>query len=138
MKCWRISPRLSWLRTRLDVTFHWPVPGAGQVYASQPQLRSRMKNRRSCFLECALAVLLGIIPRLEVKAQTPPLNGVWVYTLVNGSQLTEDCPLCDHVTAPVPMRGTFQLRFLGQGPFFANYTVENISFTAGQTGGRSY
>jgi len=82
--------------------------------------------------------LLGVAWRAELKAQTPPLNTVWVYTLVGGSQLTDDCPICDHVTVPVPMRGTFQLRFLGQGPLFDNYAVENVSFAAGETTGRAY
>ena len=36
------------------------------------------------------------------------------------------------------MQGAFQLRFLGQGPLFANYAVENLTFTAGQIGGRTY
>src|SRR5215510_3427858 len=79
----------------------------------------RMNSNR-WFLKCALAVLLVLGLSTPIPAQTPPLNGVWVYTLVNGSQLTEDCPVCDRITLPVPMRGTFQLRFLGEGPFFAN------------------
>lgn len=85
-----------------------------------------------------LGLLLGIAPLAAVKGQTPPGNTIWVYTLVNGSQLTEDCPVCDHVTAPIPMRGTFQLRALGQGPLFSNYAVENIAFQTEQTGGRRY
>src|SRR5579872_5029051 len=83
-------------------------------------------------------VLLGFWWPGFADAQNPPLNGVWSYTLVNGSQLTDDCPICDRVTVPVPMHGTFQLRFLAQGPLFANYSIENLSFTAGQTGGRTY
>jgi len=96
-----------------------------------------MKSNR-WFLTCASAVLIVVGFSSRTHSQTPPLNGVWVYTLVNGSQLTEDCPICDRITLPVPMRGTFQLRFLGEGPFFANYAVENISFTAGLPGGQSY
>src|SRR5437879_1802793 len=95
-------------------------------------------KRKQAFLECALTALFALLFGNSIQGLTPPLNGVWVYTLVNGSQLTEDCPICDHVTIPVPMRGTFQLRFLGEGPLFANYAVENVSFTAGFPGGRNY
>ena len=97
-----------------------------------------MKKPCSWFLKSSLAVVLSITCVSSGGAQNPPLNGVWFYTLVNGSQLTDDCPICDRVTVPVPMQGTFQLRFLGQGPLFANYSVENLVFTAGQPGGRAY
>src|ERR1035437_3870318 len=62
----------------------------------------------------------------------------WVYTLVDGSQLLDDCPICDRLSAPVPMWGTFQLRLLVQGPMFSSNAVENISFHAGRPGGTTY
>ena len=97
-----------------------------------------MKRLRDRFSKLCLAVLVGIVWVPFLPAQTPGPNGVWVYTLVDGSQLTDDCPVCDRVSLPVPMQGAFQLRFLGQGPLFANYAVENLTFTAGQIGGRTY
>jgi hypothetical protein len=62
----------------------------------------------------------------------------WVYALTEGSQLRADCPICDPVTAPVPMRGTFELSLNSQNPLFTEYAVENIAFTAGLTNGPTY
>ncbi len=62
----------------------------------------------------------------------------WVYTLIDGSQLEEDCPVCDRLTIPVPMRGTFELRVMSQDPLFTDYAVENIAFTAGTTNSPAY
>src|SRR3974390_1606746 len=93
---------------------------------------------RRWFLQWWLGLFLTLGWARCTMAQTPSVNGVWFYTLVNGSQLIDDCPICDRVTIPVPMGGTFQLRLLGQGPLFTDYAVENVSFTAGQTGGRVY
>jgi hypothetical protein len=97
-----------------------------------------MKNNLCSLLQCSLVALFELAFPVHSSAQNPALNGLWFYTLVNGSQLTEDCPVCDRVTVPVPMTGTFELRFLGQGPLFADYSVENVAFTAGQPGGRTY
>ncbi len=72
---------------------------------------------------------------LTSVAQTP--GTVWTYTLVNGSQLIDDCPICDRVAIVVPMRGTFQLRLVQQGPLFFNYALDNIDFTA-SLNGRTY
>ena len=64
-------------------------------------------------------------------AQTPALNQSWAYLLVNDSSLLDDCPICDHISAPVPMRGTFNLRLVSQSPVSSSYALENIQFTAG-------
>ncbi|HTL15644.1 MAG TPA: hypothetical protein VL793_00325, partial [Patescibacteria group bacterium] len=72
------------------------------------------------------------------RAQTLPNGGKAIYTLINGSTLTDECIICGRPTIPVPIRGTFELRLLSQGPFFLNYAVENISFAGGQFGGSAY
>lgn len=77
---------------------------------------------------------LAFSPAAGGQSSSPP----WSYTLVDGSQLLDDCPICDRVSVPVPMRGTFQLRLLVQGPIFATNAVENISFQAGSPGGITY
>ena len=83
-----------------------------------------------------IALLTGTVSGVALS-QSLPAGSLWFYTLVNGSQLVDDCPICDRATIAVPMRGTFQLRFVEQGPLFFTYALENISFTA--TGnGRSY
>ena len=78
---------------------------------------------------------LAFSPAAIGQSSSPP----WSYTLVDGSQLLDDCPICDHVSRPVPMWGTFQLRLLGQLPNNSTiYAVENISFQAGSPGGMTY
>ena len=76
-----------------------------------------------------IALLSGTFASAALS-QSLPAGSVWTYTLVNGSQLLDDCPICDRATIAVPMRGTFQLRFVQQGPLFFTYALDNISFTA--------
>src|ERR1035441_1557638 len=77
---------------------------------------------------------LALAPTAGGQSSSPP----WFYTLVDGSQLLDDCPICDKLSIPLPMRGTFQLRLLAQGPIYASYALENISFQAGSPGGIIY
>lgn len=57
-------------------------------------------------------------------------NLPWAYQLLNGSSLTDDCPICGRPTIQVPLRGTFKLRLLEQKPIFSRYSMEDIQFTA--------
>jgi hypothetical protein len=95
-----------------------------------------MKTNNLGFMAGAILVLasLSLAPTAGGQSSSPP----WVYTLVDGSQLLDDCPICDRLSRPVPMWGTFQLRLLGQGPIYSSYAVENISFQAGNPGGTTY
>src|SRR5436190_648493 len=70
-------------------------------------------------------------------SQGLPPGAVWSYTLVNGSLLLDDCPFCGRVSVPITLRGTFQLRFVQQGPLFSTYEMDNFLLTA-QGNGRSY
>jgi len=83
-------------------------------------------------------VLANLCFSQRAGAQVLGAGSNWVYTLTEGSQLIEDCPICNRLTIPVPMRGTFEMRYLGQNPLFTTYGVENISFTAGRSNGPSY
>jgi hypothetical protein len=56
---------------------------------------------------------------------------IWRYTLLDASEITEDCPICGRPTIPHPLRGTFDLALLGVGPLFTEYRITNISFSAG-------
>jgi hypothetical protein len=76
--------------------------------------------------------------RTAVEAQQTQSGLVWSYALVDGSQLVDDCPICDRVPIIRPLRGTFQLSLLEQGPLFSTYALENLSFTAGDTNGPTY
>jgi hypothetical protein len=85
-----------------------------------------------------LALLIWLRSGICSRSQTLPNGGKAVYTLVHGSLLTDDCPICDRVTAPVPMWGSFELRLTSQGPLFLNYALENVQFSAGRPGGQIY
>jgi hypothetical protein len=56
---------------------------------------------------------------------------VWRYELLEGSSLLNDCLICDRVSVPVPMRGSFILRLTAENPFgSSSYAIENASFQA--------
>ena len=95
-----------------------------------------MKTNTSGFMAIAMLMVatLALAPTAGGQSSNPP----WFYTLVDGSQLLDDCPICDRLSRPVPMWGTFQLRLLVQGPLFSSYALENISFHAGTPGGITY
>ena len=95
-----------------------------------------MKTITSGFMAGVVFIManLALAPTAGGQSSSPP----WFYTLVDGSQLLDDCPICDHLSIPVPLRGTFQLRLLVAGPIYASYAVENISFHAGNPGETTY
>ena len=61
-----------------------------------------------------------------------------IYTLIAGSQLTDDCPTCDRLPIVVPMTGTFGLSVLELNPLFTRYELTDIAFHAGTNAGREY
>lgn len=71
----------------------------------------------------------------RVAAQT---NSPQKYTLLSGSQLIDDCPMCGRPTIIAPMRGTFDLLLLEQNPLFTRYELLNIFFHAGTNPGPEY
>jgi hypothetical protein len=82
-------------------------------------------------------LFLGIFLAARGFAQLPD-QATRIYTLISGSQLTDECPICDRMPIFVPMTGTFRLRFLGQGPLFTRYEIQEVSFHAGTNGGPEY
>jgi len=61
-----------------------------------------------------------------------------LYTLLSGSQLTDDCPICDRIPIVVPLAGTFGLRMLDQNPLVTRYELLNILFSTSVTSGPQY
>jgi hypothetical protein len=91
-------------------------------------------NRRSLLLTGMLWAAFSAAS-WRVAAQT---NSPQKYTLLSGSELTDDCPICGRPTIIVPMTGTFELHLLGQNPLFARFELLNISFHAGTNPGPEY
>src|ERR1043166_602231 len=89
--------------------------------------------KRICSRQAALILVLSLWRAGGglAWAQTPATNQVWIYRLLNDSYLLDDCPICDRISLPEPLRGTFSLRLLEQNPLFSSYAVEGIDFRAG-------
>ncbi|MBI5386824.1 MAG: hypothetical protein HZA90_19300 [Verrucomicrobia bacterium] len=86
----------------------------------------------------ALVCVAALQPSLALSAASAPPDERVNYTLLPGSQLADDCPICGRPTFLEPMRGAFQLRLLHENPLFSTYSIERITFTAGTPAGRSY
>ena len=97
-----------------------------------------MHNTNPWVSRCIAVCLMLNAFRTSIQAQQMQSGAVWSYALLEGSQLVDDCPICDRVPIVRPLRGTFQLRFVQQDPLFFTYALENISFTAGDTNGPYY
>lgn len=114
---------------------------SGQVYGSGVNRDlEMMRKRTSLRVGWLLAVAIG--SATEVEAQLQPAAGalgeVCQYTLLPDSRLTDDCPVCARPTFEVPIRGTFQLRFVGEDLLFRTYALEQISFIGGTPGINGY
>jgi len=91
--------------------------------------------------QTALAVLLNGLIVAQVfpgNAQTNSLQHVWAYRLLQGSTFLDDCQICERLTMPLPMRGTFNLVLLEDTGTVTRYALSNISFTVGNATGTPY
>jgi hypothetical protein len=98
--------------------------------AQRQFVRTRFSIRR---LGCAFSVTMAFgVVDLSVRAD------VAVYQILPGSTFLDDCPICDRVSRPVPMTGSFTLRTTGSNPLFTDYAVEAFEFSAGLPGNTPY
>ena len=79
-----------------------------------------------------ICALVGGFRPLRVAGQTS------TYALLSGSDLTDDCLVCDRLSLPIPLQGTFELLPLDSNPLFTRYQLTNISFRTTGTDGRTY
>src|SRR5436190_20803303 len=93
-----------------------------------------MRESLKTILPRARALLLAFVffdlGRAAAFAQAPTANQPWAYLLLHDSSLLDDCPVCDRISIPVPMRGTFNLRLIDATPISARYALEDINFSA--------
>jgi hypothetical protein len=82
---------------------------------------------KSYFLGALLAAFLFNV--------TAAAERVWRYQLLEGSTFQDDCNICGRPTIIVPMRGSFLLRLIEEGPRGSRYAVENLVFKASDDGG---
>jgi hypothetical protein len=78
-----------------------------------------------------LTLALSLAGSCAVCAQATTTNRPWAYLLLHDSYLLDDCPICDRLSIPVPMRGTFNLRLIDENPVSSRYALEDIQFIAG-------
>ena len=84
-----------------------------------------------------LAALMLLLTGSNLFSQPLP-NQTWLCTLVEGSQLVDECPPCDRIPIVEPLRGTFELTFLDDNSLFTRYRVHDIAFVAAANIGRTY
>jgi hypothetical protein len=60
------------------------------------------------------------------------------YSLLSGSRLTDECPICDRIPIVVPLQGTFSLQLMEENPLYSIYAWNTIAWTAATPGGISY
>lgn len=84
-----------------------------------------------------MGMLVGAVSAVtcRVAAQT---NNPQKYTLLAGSELIDDCPICARPTIVAPVTGTFDLQLVNQNPLFSRFELLNISFHAGTNPGPEY
>ncbi len=87
------------------------------------------------FILAAASVEAGLLTGSRAAAQSTTLE---IYTLIEGSQLTDECPMCGRSPIVVPMKGTFSLRLTNQNSLFSSYEMRDIAFQAGSSPGPQY
>lgn len=60
------------------------------------------------------------------------------YRLVEGSTLTDDCPVCDRIALIRPLRGSFTLVLHETNPLFSQYELKGVNFEVGSGTNRTY
>jgi hypothetical protein len=82
-----------------------------------------------------MMLLTGVVAATPAVAQS---TNAQMYALVTGSQLVDDCPICERPTILAPLTGTFTLSVLDQNPLYTRYELTGISFHAGAQTGMEY
>jgi len=85
-----------------------------------------MKTVRVIFCSMLAAFALAGARGAEAQSFTNAL-----YTLLEGSTITDDCLICGRPTILQPLRGTFELVLLEENLLFTRYRMTNIAWHAG-------
>lgn len=71
-------------------------------------------------------------------AQGAANEGAWKYTLLDGSTLLDDCPICGRPSIAIPLRGTFELNEIPSPAPLRRYEIRGVDFVAANGSGREY
>jgi hypothetical protein len=86
---------------------------------------------RAKSMKPALFLLLLMMATALRAELAPDREAGWRYVLLEGSTLTDDCPVCARPPIVVPLRGSFTLRLVDANPLFSTYALAGIDFFAG-------
>jgi hypothetical protein len=77
---------------------------------------------------------------IKLASEAPPALRTVRYRLLEGSQLLDDCPICDRLSRPVPLRGELDLVLVRETPIESVYEIANAKLVAdpGTQGERIY
>ena len=96
--------------------------------------REILSLRRSFRVATALFVgwlALALIVSPAARTQVLAPGTAWVQTLVESSQLVDDCPICDRLPIVRPLRGNFRMRVLTESPIAVTYAIDELRLVAG-------
>jgi hypothetical protein len=66
--------------------------------------------------------------QLELHLVAVPEVQRWHHRLLEGSTLLDECPVCDHLSRPVPVRGDFDLVLVSVDALNSHYHLFNVQF----------
>jgi hypothetical protein len=75
---------------------------------------------------------------LELHLIALPELQRWHYRLLEGSTLLDDCPVCDRLSLPQPLRGSFDLVLVNAGPLTTSHHLFNVNCQVGSGANVSY
>src|SRR5713101_5873564 len=83
-------------------------------------------------MKCPLLVFIFLLAWGLATNQSPgQVTNRVSYTLLEGSDLLDECLICERPTIIQPLRGTFDLVLVQDTAPYTKYEVQNISFVAG-------
>ena len=95
-------------------------------------------NRMPMTCRAWIVLLLCALPARLAGAQGLQNQPVLNYTLLEGSELVVECPICALAPITFPLRGTAGLKAIEFTPGFALYAVTNVAFTTGGASTQDY
>jgi hypothetical protein len=76
--------------------------------------------------------------KLRVTLSAVPAVPTTRYRLLEGSTLLDDCPICDRLSRPIPLRGEFDLVAVSSNPLSTRYHLFDVKLTADSGDGLVY
>jgi len=82
--------------------------------------------------------LIGASHTYTLRLVAVPELRSWHYRLLGPSFLLDDCPVCDRVSIPQPLRGDFDLVLFDENPLTSRYALCDVDLAVGSGDTASY